>query len=58
MKTKLDFQDYKFVVYLFFSSIYNFFTFNRKNAEFKWMLMKLTASGKFENVDPDSKSDK
>jgi len=51
MRTKLDFQDYEFVIYLFFHSIYCFVVFNFNRAQFEWMLMKLTASGKFERIE-------
>jgi len=47
-RTKLNYEDYKFVIYLFFHSIYSFLILNPNKAKFEWMLMKLTASGRFE----------
>ncbi len=56
-RTKLDFNDCKFVIYLFFSSIWNFMILNTNEAKLKWMLMCLTASGRFEKVEKEDKND-
>lgn len=56
-RTKLDFEDFKFIVYLFFASITNFCLLNFNKSKFQWMLMQLTASGRFENIDRSEQGD-
>jgi len=50
-RTKLDFDDLKFITYLFFNSIWNFMLLNTSKAKLNWMLMCLTASGRFEKIE-------
>jgi len=47
-RTKLNWKDRKFVVCMFFHSIFCYMTFKPNQAELEWMIMKLTAMGRFE----------
>lgn len=59
-RTKLDFEDWKFVLWLFFHSIGNLFILRFDQSKFQWMLMRLTAGGHFDSsrkITDDSKKD-
>ena len=58
MKTKLDLADIKFILYLFFTGIFDSITCKSDSARFKFVIMKLTASGKFEKRDANKEDAK